>query len=81
MSAPVQFRLFASKFTLEDLKAGRQPIRNAAGEVHNVAILQFRYKQRLVIAGRGELQWSEWEGVPFVNEGEEAANQEPPAAA
>ena len=80
MSGPVEFRLYASKFTLDDLKAGRQPIRSGNGDPYNVAMLQFRYKQRLVIAGKGEVEWSAWQFVPFVNEGENDKKDAPDAA-
>jgi len=81
MASPVEFRLYATKFTLDDLSAGRQPVRSVNNELHNVAMLQFRYKQRLVIAGQGEIQWSEWQYVPFVTEGGEAEKKETPDAA
>jgi hypothetical protein len=74
MSSPVEFRLYATNFTLDDLKAGRQPIRSANGELHNVAALQFRYKYRLVEAGKSALEWSEWAYIPFVMEGDVPAN-------
>ena len=72
MSSPVEFRLYATKFSLDDLKAGRQPIRSANGDLHNVAVMQFRYKYRLVVAGNNSLEWSEWANVPFVMEGDGA---------
>ena len=81
MASPVEFRLYATKFTLDDLRAGRQPVRSVNNELCNVAMLQFRYKQRLVIAGKGEIQWSEWQSVPFVTEGGEAEKKETPDAA
>ena len=80
MSAPLEMRLYASKFTLEDMRAGRQPIRSANGELYNVALLQYRYRQRLVVAGKGDLIWSDWMFVPFVNEGDEAKKEPPDAA-
>jgi len=80
MASPVEFRLYATKFTLDDLRAGRQPIRSVNNDLYNVAMLQFRYRQRLVVAGKGDLIWSEWEYVPFVNEGSEAEKKEAPDA-
>ena len=80
MASPVEFRLYASKFTLEDLRAGRPHVRAGNGELFNVAMLQYRYRQRLVVAGQADLIWSEWQFVPFVNEGAEDKPMLPPSA-
>ena len=69
MSAPIEFRLFAKKFTMDDLRAGVQPMRDGP-EFYCPAIIQYRYKQRLSVAGRVETEWSEWQFIPFVKEGD-----------
>ena len=42
MSAPIEFRLYASKFTLDDLKQGKQFVFDEKREPYNVAMLQYR---------------------------------------
>lgn len=77
MSGPVEFRLFAKKFTMNDLKLGVQPIRDGA-EIYCPALMQYRYKHRLSVAGEIKTEWSPWQFIPFVKEGD-SANEEPPS--
>lgn len=77
MSGPVEFRLYARKLTLEDVKAGIQPMRDG-NELYCPAMLQYRYKQRLSVAGKVETEFSEWQFVPFIKEG--SATPPPPAS-
>ena len=79
MAGPVEFRLYAKKFTMDDLRMGVQPMRDG-NDIYCPAAIQYRYKQRLVIAGKGELQWSEWSYIPFVKEGDKAATDATDAA-
>lgn len=68
MAGPVEFRLYARKLTLDDVKAGIQPMRDG-NELYCPAMLQYRYKQRLSVAGKLETEWSDWTFVPFIKEG------------
>lgn len=78
MSGPVEFRLFARKFTLDDLKVGIQPMRDG-GEFYCPAVIQYRYKLRLRVAGEISTDWSDWQYIPFVKEGEGALKPPPEA--
>jgi hypothetical protein len=67
MSGPIEMRLYAKKFTMDDLKQGVLPIRDGA-DLYCPALIQYRYKQRLVIAGKGDILWSDWMYIPFVKQ-------------
>lgn len=69
MSAPVQFRYFHRKYTLDDARAGHPVITDRDGQIYIPNVLQFRYKMRVTIAGAVEMQWSAWQPVPVVKEG------------
>lgn len=68
MSAPIRFQLFAKLFTMDDLRAGVQPIR-LGPNIFCPAVLQFSYKQRVKVGDKVEMDWSDWQGVPMVYEG------------
>lgn len=76
MSAPLEFRYYMPKFTLNDLRSGQQPIRLPAGphgaiELYGQPRLEFRYRERA--DANGLLRWSAWAAVPVVREGEDLA--------
>ncbi len=80
MSAPIEFRLWAKLFELSDLHAGVQPIR-LGPQIFCPAILQYRYKQRISVGGKVEMDWSDWTGIPLVYEGMTGAPLQPAGSA
>ena len=90
MASPVEFRHYLRKFTVDDARNGLQPIKQIVGPaVNGVApidifappVLQFRYKEKVVVNGQVSLEWSDWADVAIVREGEESPPASLPSAA
>jgi len=73
MAAPIEFRHYLRRYTLEDVRAGNQVIR-LDGECFAAPELQFRYRER-----SGDM--SAWIAVPYVREQPEPVPEPVPAAA
>lgn len=80
MSAPVEYRHYLRKFTLDDLRNGLQPIKQPTGpavngqqpwEMFAPPILQYRYKEKVQVDGKMTLEWSPWIDILYVREGDE----------
>lgn len=80
-SAPVEFRYFLRRFTLEDARMGVQPVRLTVGkpdergqQPFDVFVpqpeLQYRYKERVYQDGKPLMQWSPWLTIPAVRDGD-----------
>jgi hypothetical protein len=78
---PIEFRSYFRKYTLEDARAGLQPLRLPIGPRVNgeqptdafVAVgLQWRHKEKVTVDGATVTQWSEWASVQPVREGDDA---------
>jgi hypothetical protein len=71
MAAPIELRHFLRRFTLADLEAGLQPVRQVMpdGAIGLFAppSLQFRYREK---TDDGGLRWSDWADVRFEREGD-----------
>ena len=74
MPAPIEFRHYLRYFTLDDAKAGIQPVRaeqNKAVTLFMPPVLQFRYREKTMLNGAPALEWSEWSDVQFAREGDD----------
>jgi len=67
MAAPIEFRHYVKRATLEDIKAGAQYV-VAHADLWLLPVLQFRYRERVKLNDAESLQWSEWQDVPLVRE-------------
>jgi len=67
MAAPIEFRHYVKRATLEDIKAGAQYV-PFQGELWLAPRLQFRFRERVKLNDAESLQWSEWQDVPLVRE-------------
>lgn len=76
---PIDFRHYVRKYTLDDARAGTQPLRLPTGpsiggqqpmDLFAPPVLQFRYKTKVHVNGTPTLEWSEWIDVPVVREEE-----------
>lgn len=70
MPSPIEFRFFLRLATIEDVAQGLQPVRQmtASGpQMYCPPVLQFRYKEK---GADGALQWSEFEEIRYVREGD-----------
>lgn len=76
-TAPIEFRKHMKRFALDDAYKGIQPVRLTTGpSVNGFApwalfcppVDQYRYKERLSIAGQTKTEWSPWIDVPIVLE-------------
>jgi len=70
MASPLEIRHYLRRYTLDDAKAGAQPMR-LDGELYAAPVLQYRVKERLQTTDgkpAAIYQWSEWIDVPFVRE-------------
>ena len=68
MSSPIEFRHYLRAFTLNDVRGNVQPIRMEGGRLYAPPALQWRYREK---TADGSIQWSDWQDVPFVREGDE----------
>ena len=88
MAAPVEFRFYLRKFTLDDARQGTAPIKQQTGppgpngmapwDMFAPPQLQWRYKEKVHVDGKPVLEWSPWADVLFVREGEDL-QPEPPS--
>ena len=69
MSSPIEFRHYLRAFTLEHVRASVQPIRARDGRLFAPPALQWRHREK---TAEGAIQWSDWQDVPYVGEGDEA---------
>lgn len=88
MAAPIEFRYYLREYTIEDVKAGVQPLRQfVAGRVKFFApaSLQWRARERSASAdGKVSMEWGPWSDVLYVRAGDDQAGEtqaEGPAAA
>lgn len=73
LSSPIEFRHYLRTFTLEDVRENLQPIRARDGRLYAPPALQWRYRlARIGPDGGTTMQWSDWQDVPYVCEGDEA---------
>ena len=80
MAAPVEFRNYLRRFTLDDARNGVTPQRVPTGpivngqqpwDLFNPPVLQFRHRERVNSGGNVVMEWSAWQDVPFVREGDD----------
>jgi hypothetical protein len=82
MADTIEIRQYLRKYTLDDVKMGLQALKIQVGPSVNgqppptelfcpPAQLQFRVKERVHVDGKPTTEWSPWEDVPVVREGEE----------
>ncbi len=69
--APIELRHYLRYFTLEDLKAGLQPIQQRAADgtvlLYAPPVLQVRWREK---TDDGGLRWSEFVDVRYEREGD-----------
>jgi hypothetical protein len=84
MADTIEIRQYLRKYTLDDVKMNLQALKIQVGPSVNgqpapgelfcpPPMLQFRVKTRVHVDGKPTTEWSEWEDVPIVREGEESA--------
>jgi hypothetical protein len=79
---PLEFRNYVRRATIDDVKAGIQPIKIATGprtadgfqasDLFVAVGLQWRYQETVHVNGIKTKQWSPWMDVPLVREGDDA---------
>lgn len=71
MAAPVEFRYFHRKFSMEDAELGINPVRLPPNiqKLYCPTVLQYRYRMRITEGGQIETVWSEWQNIPVVIDG------------
>ena len=67
MAAPLELRHYLRTYTLEDVQKGLQPVRTPEG-IFCPPVLQWRYRERVMLNDKASYTWSEWQDVPFVRE-------------
>lgn len=69
-TSPIEFRYFLRRITLDDIRAGVQPMRQALGdgviELYHPPVLQWRVREK----GENGVQWGDWSDVPYARDGE-----------
>lgn len=91
MSAPIEFRNYVRRMTMDDVNKGVQGARLPIGPVVNgnqphamfVSVgLQYRYQEKVFLNGAKAMKWSDWITVPLVKEDDAPPQQQgdaPPA--
>lgn len=80
-AAPIEFRKYLRKFTIDDARNGINPVRLPTGpttsELYAPPVDQYRYREKVYVEGKPFGQWSAWIMVPVVREEDGAPESAP----